>query len=120
MGYQTRYRLEWDNEAEEAAFAKWRKASQEFRWLFPLDDETEVPVTETEPTKWYEHMRDMQVLSASCPSVRFVLSGEGEESGDIWVAYFLGGQGYKQRARLVFDDYDATKLTNPPTDARRE
>jgi hypothetical protein len=46
---------------------------------------------ETDPIKWYDHHTDMMVHSAKYPDVTFTLVGEGEESGDFWLARYLGG-----------------------------
>lgn len=113
MGYKTHYRIGWDDETGkgERAFLTWRKSSQDLRYTFPLDAETEIPVTETEEAiKWYGHMDDLKALSASCPEVLFTLRGEGEKAGDIWAAYFLGGKGYKAQAEIVVPGFNAEKL----------
>jgi hypothetical protein len=60
--------------------------------------------------KWYEHEEDMRRLSNMFPTVFFTLEGEGEESGDIWKEYYLGGKMQKCKARLEFDDFDKAKL----------
>lgn len=41
--------------------------------------------------KWYEHDDDMKTLSLVFPDVTFQLTGYGEETGDIWRAYYRNG-----------------------------
>jgi hypothetical protein len=60
--------------------------------------------------KWYDYKKDMLELSNQFPSVLFTLSGEGEESGDIWKHYFLGGKSQRCNAELVFPDFCPEKL----------
>lgn len=67
----------------------------------------------TGPWKWYEHVGDMVALSRRFPEVLFTLHGEGEESGDIWRKYFLGGKVQVARATITFDDFDPAKLEEP-------
>ena len=45
-----------------------------------------------ESCKWYEHENDMLAYSKNNPSVQLTVSGEGEESGDVWVKWFKGGK----------------------------
>lgn len=62
-----------------------------------------------ESCKWYEHESDMKAMSAVFPDVLFKLHGEGEESGDIWNAYYLNGKSQKKKARIMLvllDDVD--------------
>jgi len=66
----------------------------------PFDDET----------KWYEHEADMKKISKEYPDVIFELSGEGEESGDVWKKYFVNGKMQVCKAILVFDEFDKSKL----------
>lgn len=41
--------------------------------------------------RWYDSKEDLTALSESCPGVTFELHGDGEETGDLWVAYFRDG-----------------------------
>ncbi len=61
--------------------------------------------------KWYEWEREMRAISAKFPEVFFTVEGHGEEDGDIWIAYFLGGKMQKEDAKIVFDPFDERKLT---------
>lgn len=63
-----------------------------------------------ESCKWYSHQNDMRKLSERFPDAVFLLEGEGEEAGDIWKEYYKNGKMQRSSARLVFDEYDETKL----------
>ena len=58
----------------------------------------------TDRVKWYEHENNIKILSERFPSVLFTLSGEGEESGDIWKKYFLNGKCQVAKAKITFDE----------------
>ena len=60
--------------------------------------------------KWYEWENDMKRLSGDFPDILFTLEGEGEDSGDVWKAYFLGGKSQVCKAKLTFDEFDRSKL----------
>ncbi len=66
----------------------------------PLDQET----------KWYEHEEHMKAISKEYPDVIFQLNGEGEESGDVWIKYFVNGKMQKAAAKITFDEFDEKKL----------
>lgn len=61
-------------------------------------------------SQWRTHEDDMRKLSAAAPGHLFVLSGEGEDSGDLWRKYFKGGRMQEARARVEFDGFDESKL----------
>lgn len=61
-------------------------------------------------TKWYSHEDDMRAISKEYPGVVFILSGEGEESGDIWRKYFCEGKMQTAPAKVTFEDFDPEKL----------
>lgn len=44
-----------------------------------------------ESAKWYDCFEHMNELSAVFPATTFRIDGVGDEAGDIWVWWFLGG-----------------------------
>lgn len=63
--------------------------------------------------KWYDHVKEMAEFSKKFPDVLFILSGEGEESGDIWRKYFLDGKVQVSKVKIEFDEFDQDKLITP-------
>jgi len=69
--------------------------------------------TGSDRTKWYDHQKDMKVLSEKFPTVLFTLNGEGEEGGDLWKEYWLGGKVQVAQARIVYDEFSPNALGEP-------
>jgi hypothetical protein len=65
---------------------------------------------ECDTMKWYGHSEDMRKLSCEFPTALFTLSGEGEESGDIWRKYYKGGKCQIAQAEIKMADFDPEKL----------
>lgn len=61
--------------------------------------------------KWCEHQRDMIEYSKLHPKVVFKLSGEGEESGDLWVEYYQNGKFQREKTQIVIAGFDPSKLS---------
>lgn len=59
---------------------------------------------------WYTHQFDMRLLSSRHPTTLFKLTGDGEDSGDLWEEYYLGGKMQRCDAKITFDPYDPSKL----------
>ena len=51
--------------------------------------------------KWYEHTDDLTAMSKAIPNVLFHLSGEGDDTGDIWDAFAVDGKVQKHPAQIV-------------------
>lgn len=98
MGYYTRFELEVnvgrDNDVD------YEEVVEEITGYHPFDDET----------KWYSFEEDMKSASKLHPKALFELSGEGEESGDIWKAYFRDGKMQMCRAKIVVDRFDESLM----------
>lgn len=60
--------------------------------------------------KWYDHDKVIRIYSTKHPNVVFKLSGEGEETGDIWVEYYNNGLMQREEAKVVVGDYNESKL----------
>lgn len=69
--------------------------------------------------KWYDHQMDMAEMSKAFRGVLFTLSGEGEESGDVWKEYYRDGLVQVARAKIVIDKFDQSKLKKPPIENNR-
>lgn len=63
-----------------------------------------------ESVKWYDCEKHMIKYSKKHPNVTFLIYGEGEESTDIWKAYFKNGKTFTTKAKLVFEEYSDDKL----------
>lgn len=94
MGYYTRYRLEYDEKL---------LPDNEVDNLIDIIDE--LPIHDySDSCKWYEHEEEMVSISEQFPTILFILSGEGEESGDIWRKYFKNGKVQVAEAKITFDE----------------
>lgn len=100
MGYYTQYSLTSDHpELENEMKVSLRELSG---YGFSFDY--------NEPCKWYDHEKDMKELSKKYPEVRFMLDGEGEESGDLWIKYFKAGKMQFCPAKITYEEFDENKL----------
>ena len=105
MGYYTYYKLEisprYTKEEE-------LKLTLDIAKFFGLRDEVTINTHFDdfleEEIKWYDHEENMIELSEKYPNYLFTLSGEGEESGDIWRTYFKNGKCQRVEAKIVFDE----------------
>jgi len=103
MGYYTRHELEvvkGDNDLIEA----FREVSEDARYAINGSGDSE------ESCKWYSHQDELKRFSLLHPEALFKLSGEGEESGDIWHEYYQDGKMQLCKAQIVFADFDARLL----------
>ena len=63
-----------------------------------------------ESIKWYDNTKDMIEYSKKHPQTLFKLMGKGEESGDLWVQYFLNGKSQMEKGIITYGEYDPAKL----------
>lgn len=97
MGYYTDYDIGGNNEEvinaieEESGYTSWCSGN-----LYGA--------------KWYNWKVDVAKVSKSFPEEVITVKGEGEESGDIWKAYFLDGKCQYTKAKLCFEEFDKNKL----------
>jgi hypothetical protein len=65
-----------------------------------------------EPSKWYDHEKDMRALSSAFPDVLFCLSGDGEEHDDFWKEYYMNGrmQRCSAEVQVIYPEFDPSLL----------
>jgi len=103
MGYETRYSLELDTWCGDI-MEDLLETVEEAKYAFDANGESEAPV------KWYSSERDMREFSKRHPFVLFTLSGEGEESGDLWKAYFRDGLMQLAKADISYAPFNSDSL----------
>lgn len=60
--------------------------------------------------KWYSWHEHMIEVSKRFPDDLLVISGDGEEQGDQWKAYFKNGKSQVCKAVITFEEFDESKL----------
>jgi hypothetical protein len=111
MGYATTYSLKWDCKKSKTT---WDEVSDEIRlrqdagtdFFYAVDSEG----CTTDSCKWYDHEKEVAQFSTIYPDVLFELSGEGEDSGDIWKKYFKNGKMQLCSAEMTFPPFDESKM----------
>lgn len=123
MGYETRYNLEVNDlvvmkEVKGIDPTSGKPASilvQEFvdrdKLAREIQDLSGYSYLWGDRCNWYDHEKDMRTISRKYKDVLFKLTGEGEESGDLWAKYFKGGKMQVCKARIEYDPFDETKLS---------
>lgn len=104
MGYYTEYSLAVSGKDELDIIDDLRKRYESAAFAF---DEDGAP---QDSCKWYDHETDMKYFSSLHPDLLFTLTGDGEESGDIWVKYFKNGKMQLCKAKIVLDPFDESQL----------
>jgi len=113
MGYYTAFSLELKTASGNNLFshpdpdpiiAELRGENKEAEYCLDVDGLTE------ETGKWYDVDSDMKAFSLKHPDVVFVMSGEGEESGDMWTNYFHNGKMQECRVKISYPPYDPSEL----------
>lgn len=102
MGYYTDFELTYDDDdVDEVQFAKELADISDYPW----DDSLMLY-----DAKWYDYDKNMKQISQMYPNTVFKLQGNGEENGDLWVAYYKDGKVQSCQAKITFDPYDESKL----------
>lgn len=128
MGYYTRYKLTSDAPYLTRTIPLEEIVAQDKRHLLSAEDlervvqDTIDPVEKAKKSivdgehvfevscKWYDHETDMRRVSQEIPDVVFTLTGEGEESGDMWAKHFKNGLMQKVVAQITYEPFDESKL----------
>jgi len=103
MGYYTSHKLEVI-EGDNELISILRGYEKEVAYAIGGNGET------AESCKWYNHESDLRRFSAIHPQALFKLSGEGEDSGDIWIEYYRAGKMQRCTAKITFDEFDCDEL----------
>ena len=98
MGYYTNYELQTVSGTDYET--NYEQEISDFIDYNPFD----------EPTKWYRYEKEMKEFSQKHPNVVFEISGEGEENGDLWKAYFKNGKMQMCKAKIIYDDFNENLL----------
>lgn len=102
MGYYTNFELTHDSDTiDDEVLAK------ELTEVSGYDWEDDLYLGEA---KWYDWQKHMKSVSKMHPDTLFTLEGEGEEHGDMWIAFFKSGKMQMEKAKITFGDFDETKL----------
>jgi hypothetical protein len=109
MGYETRYKLRVEKENADSAqqeelIGRLRSNNNEAGYALYPDGRSWGSM------KWYDHAVHMREFSKQNPDWLFTLSGEGEETGDIWKKYFLNGKMQVAKAQIFLEPFDPEKL----------
>ena len=74
-----------------------------------IDNARRVPI-EDKAMEEDQQSQPEAVITKKYPDKVFQLFGDGEESHDFWVDYIKNGKAYGSQARVVYDEYDESKL----------
>ena len=103
MGYYTRHKLVIQNGSNDL-IQKLRDFSDEANYAFDQNGDPE------DSTKWYRHQDELKSFSAMHPEVIFKLIGEGEENGDLWHEYYMGGKMQVCKAFITYPHFNSDFL----------
>jgi hypothetical protein len=110
MGYSTRFELQYDfsqsDQVELDRLIEDMNSGKTFG-----SHELSLDFSDWESMKWYDYDNDMKELSREYPNVMLVLSGEGEEPGDLWRAWYMNGDSVEVQAVITYPEPDFTKFS---------
>lgn len=118
MGYYTYFSLrivdEKDLELDKPEIIKKiRNMSESIRYALNEDGDS------GDSCKWYEWEKEMLEISKKFPNNILKMCGDGEESGDKWIAYIMNGKIQHCPVKISYDPLDLSKITtkkhNPRT-----
>ena len=108
MGYRTYHSLFIYKEKEDGTLTDYlENETHEHELLISkkyCDNDYDEPILFQDEWKWYECEENMKEYSSLYPDLVFCIHGEGEETGDLWDAYFKNG-------KMQFCDVE---ITYPP------
>ena len=90
MGYYTTFKINTDCKDADRNMKIFERLNVITDYEFDTNSESEV---ELPSSKWYNSDKHMKALSLEFVDVLFTVYGDGEDSGDLWVAYYKNGKG---------------------------
>ena len=115
MGYITEYTLSVeqnekniDIEIINEFIKEEKKENRDFMYVFYEDLEYNYSIYGE--GKWYDFDEDMEKLSKAFPDVVFRLEGDGEETDDVWVKYYMGGKSQEAKRTVTVEEFNPNKL----------
>jgi hypothetical protein len=98
MGYYTSFNLEYEDLNPEPV----ENLEELINKYAENHEEMVIALIDNELNKWYEWEEDMIEMSKHFKNVLLTLSGAGEESGDLWTAYFFNGKSQVEEAQISY------------------
>jgi hypothetical protein len=105
MGYVTNFKLQLEGEqqvVDSFIAAKVKVASYDSVIIGELLEEYDGKYQGS--WKWYDYDSDMTNISSAWPEITFILTGYGEEPGDIWQYKYRSGSKTGGKATILFED----------------
>lgn len=113
MGYYTRHELEIkENRSKYTYDEVFKMTVVKLTELDVIDYALDEDLECIQEVKWYNHKEHMAQLSTHIRDVLYVLSGEGEENGDMWKEYWINGLHHRCQAEMVYPEFDENKLSS--------
>jgi hypothetical protein len=109
MGYYTRFTLtirEFNNPTNKIRFEDVPANSKLMKMIREgSDGYLDKSYALEEPQKWYKCHEHMSAISKLCPSLIFILEGEGEKNGDMWIAFYFKGDSIYRKLDTSLPDF---------------
>lgn len=113
MGYYTYFTIEEiSGENEKKLLEDFDLLQTEYGPLNEMFDE--IPGYAHDAMKWYACHDDMKRISKEYPNTLIIMRGNGEETEDVWQAYYRNGQHEISYVKFEFDDPTEGLLNNTP------
>jgi len=109
MGYETNYKLKLSDEVDADTFVELLGSLTDYDgWWdsYEIDDEINYVLD----AKWYDNHKHMVLLSKEHPTIVFTLSGDGEESGDVWRKFYKDGKFMDAGPELIYKEFNENEL----------
>jgi hypothetical protein len=103
MGYYTRFNITISDNTDICNIVERLRSISGYDWDYCGDKIYDF-------CKWYEHEHDMNLLSKEFPDIVFTVTGDGEESDDLWREYWKNGKVQNANRHIVYDEYNEDKL----------